>query len=123
MKLPCPLMLPAPGPLHIFRGWEYACSAIIPSVTPPSWVRSPPFGQTVLPAPRGPRGEGRPYLLVVLFQALVVLAKGRQVDEGNDVLEAVDPLLALRLLPTDIHDPKGDQGAASQGPAPAGAGP
>lgn len=51
--------------------------------------------------PPGQRRSGRPapaaapHLSVVLLQALVVLAQGGQVDEGNHVLEAVDPLLSF----------------------------
>lgn len=42
-----------------------------------------------------PASAVAPHLLVVLLQALVILAQGGQVDEGDHVLEAVDPLLSF----------------------------
>ncbi len=41
-----------------------------------------------------------------LFQNLVVLAEGGQEDERGDVFKTVDPLPTLRLLTTDVHNPK-----------------
>lgn len=44
---------------------------------------------------RRPCPRGGPHLLVILLQTLVVFTQRGQVDEGNHVLEAVDPLLAF----------------------------
>lgn len=44
---------------------------------------------------------------VPLLQDLVVLAQGRQEDQRGDVFETVDPLPALRLLTSHVHDPEG----------------
>lgn len=49
---------------------------------------------------------GPSHLLIILLQALVILAQRGQVDEGNHILKAVDPFLAFRLLASDIHDPR-----------------
>lgn len=49
-----------------------------------------PGQEEAAPCPRG-----GPHLLVILLQTLVVFAQRGQVDEGNHVLEAVDPLLAF----------------------------
>lgn len=40
-----------------------------------------------------------------LLQDLVILAEGGQVDERGDIFKTVDPLPALRLLPSHIHNP------------------
>lgn len=42
------------------------------------------------------------YLTALLEQYLVVLAQGNTEDDGCDVLEAVNPLLAFATLPTHI---------------------
>lgn len=42
-----------------------------------------------------PPSSAAPHLLAVLLQALVVFAQRGQVDEGDHVLKAVDPLLAF----------------------------
>lgn len=59
--------------------------------------------QLRVPGPRSKksRGDGTPtspvapHLLVVLLQTLVIFTQRGQVDEGNHILEAVDPLLAF----------------------------
>ena len=40
---------------------------------------------------------------LVLEQQLIVLGDGDQEEDGGDVLEAVDPLLSLRSLATDVE--------------------
>lgn len=40
-----------------------------------------------------------------LLQDLVILAEGSQEDERGDIFETVDPLPALRLLPSHVHNP------------------
>jgi len=42
------------------------------------------------------------YLATLLQQNLVILAQGDTEDDGRDVLEAVDPLLAFASLPSHI---------------------
>ena len=44
-----------------------------------------------------------PVLGVVLLQHLVELADGRQEHDQEDVLETVDPLLALCSLTSDVN--------------------
>lgn len=58
------------------------------------WASCPAVGTR---ANGGRRAENTvaPHLLVVLLQALVVFAQRGQVDEGDHVLKAVDPLLAF----------------------------
>ena len=42
--------------------------------------------------------------VLVFVEELVVLGDGDEEDDGCDVLEAVDPLLALRTLSSDVED-------------------
>lgn len=46
-----------------------------------------------------------PYIVLALEQDLVVLADCRQVNDGGDVLEAMDPFPPLWTLATYIHHP------------------
>ena len=43
------------------------------------------------------------YLILLLQQNLIVLAKRRAEDDGGDALEAMDPLFALGALPADVE--------------------
>ena len=45
---------------------------------------------------------------VVLIENLVILGDTNAVQNSSDVLEAVDPLLTLRALATDVNKPKRD---------------
>lgn len=57
------------------------------------WV--PGLGEEKSREDGAPASSGAPHLLVVLLQALVIFAQRGQVDEGDHVLKAVDPLLAF----------------------------
>ena len=47
-----------------------------------------------------------PVHLLVLRQDEIVAGEGHAEDDGRHALEAVDPLLALRSLPTHVKHPK-----------------
>ena len=50
------------------------------------------------------RVQGVSYRSFVLVQYLIVLGHGDAEDDGGDVLKAVDPLLTLAALTSDIEE-------------------
>lgn len=68
---------------------------------------------SLLPAPGPPAGRQGPphdpppmlYHFFILGQDKVIIAEGHTEDDRCDAFEAVDPLLPLRPLPTDIKHP------------------
>lgn len=48
---------------------------------------------------------------LVFVEHLVIAAECDAEDDGRDVLEAVDPLLAFRSLAPDVEQPVGRQGS------------
>lgn len=60
------------------------------------------------PLPSGPRATHRGFVFV---EHLVIAAECDAEDDGRDVLEAVDPLLAFRSLAPDVEQPARRKGA------------
>lgn len=73
----------------------------------------------MLPLPSGLRATHRGFVFV---EHLVVAAERDAEDDGRDVLEAVDPLLAFRSLAPDVKQPARKTGMLVGGRVQAGAG-